>query len=110
MTSGHRYEAACVAALVSCGQGEDAGDVGFIERFRLSGQARSWLRDDLTHWRKQAELGQGVLVAAKLQHWLRNPDLAGVRDEDRLEELSNNDAESWRAFWEGVRAVLDSVR
>ncbi len=101
---------ACVAALVSCGQGEDAGDVGFIERFRLSGQARSWLRDDLTYLRRQVELGRGARVATKLQQWLGDPDLAGVRDEDRLEGLPKNDAESWRAFWVEVHEVLDSVR
>ena len=47
---GHRYGAACVAALAGCGRGVDAAGLGETDRTRWREQARLWLRADLAAW------------------------------------------------------------
>ena len=42
--AGHRYNAACAAALAGCGQGKDADKLDGRERGRLRRQALDWLR------------------------------------------------------------------
>ncbi|MFO0843024.1 MAG: tetratricopeptide repeat protein, partial [Gemmataceae bacterium] len=46
-SKGHRYRAACQAALAGCGQGADSGGLDEKERSRLRKQALAWLRADL---------------------------------------------------------------
>src|SRR5689334_13942472 len=47
LTAGHRYDAACCAALAAAGQGEDAAKLDDKERARLRKQALEWLRAHL---------------------------------------------------------------
>src|SRR5205814_89708 len=50
---GHRYNAACYAALAAAGMGEDTARLDDKEKSRLRKQALDWLRADLTLWSKQ---------------------------------------------------------
>ena len=50
LKGGHRYDAACAAALAGCGQGEDAGHLPDKEQAHWRRQARAWLRAELTQW------------------------------------------------------------
>jgi tetratricopeptide (TPR) repeat protein len=71
LRSGHRYNAACAAALTGCGQGMDAQALAEAQRARLRQQALSWLRRDLGAWRAQLEQGTGQARAAvvkQMQH------------------------------------------
>lgn len=70
---GHRYNAACFAVLA-----------GGAER---RAQALEWLRAER---------------AAATDHWLKDPDLAAVRD--RIEELPEGERGAWRELWAEVRA------
>jgi tetratricopeptide (TPR) repeat protein len=47
LRAGHRYNAACYAALAAAGQGEDAAKLDAKEHTRLRKQALDWLRADL---------------------------------------------------------------
>jgi serine/threonine protein kinase/Flp pilus assembly protein TadD len=88
--NGLRYNAACVAALAGCGQGQDAGALGDEERTRLRRQALSWLRDDLRAWGRQWDQDPdhaSARVAKALRHWQGDPDFAGVRGPEALGRL-----------------------
>src|SRR5262249_13384362 len=76
-----RYNAACAAALAGCGQGKAAPDLDAEERARLRRQALDWLRADLKAWGHLLDKtpGKAPLAANILQHWLADPDFAGVR-------------------------------
>jgi hypothetical protein len=87
-----RYNAACVAALAGCGQGDDA-PTDEAAREKLRGQALDWLRIELPH--------------GALSYWLGDSELAGVRDADALEKLPEPERAAWRALWSEVTERLN---
>jgi hypothetical protein len=42
-----------------------------------------------------------------MEHWLSNPDLAGVREEQALGKLPAGEREQWRKLWSEVRSLRD---
>ncbi len=108
LASGARYSAACAAALAGCGQGQDAAALDDAGRRRWRGQARDWLRADLSLWAKRIE-GKAdgrAGAAAALRHWQDDADLAGVRDADGLAKLPAEERGAWRKLWADVDALL----
>jgi serine/threonine-protein kinase len=105
--NGNRYDAACAAALAGCGQGNDASKVEDAERSRLRRQALNWLGADLTAWAKLADNATDrPRVRQKMQHWRRDPDLAGVRDAAALDKLPEAERAEWQKFWSEVAELL----
>jgi serine/threonine-protein kinase len=105
----HRLYAAGAAALAGCGRGEEKLAAGQGARSRQ--QALSWLRADLALWKQLAEntpADQG-LVRIRLRQWLRNPDLAGLREADAVGRLPEAERAACRALWAEVEAVLARV-
>jgi tetratricopeptide (TPR) repeat protein/tRNA A-37 threonylcarbamoyl transferase component Bud32 len=108
LQAGHRYNAACAAALAGCGQGKDSPRPDDKERARLRGQALTGLRADLALWTKQASGTRALrrAVGKGLRHWQKNPDLAGVRDDEALERLPEDEQAEWKKLWAEVAALL----
>jgi tetratricopeptide (TPR) repeat protein/tRNA A-37 threonylcarbamoyl transferase component Bud32 len=108
LTSGNRYNAAGAAALAGCGQGQDAGNLDDKERARLRLQALDWLRADLEAWRevlaKEHENANPVVVQ-RMQHWLTDPDFAGVRGENSVAKLPEGERRLWLSLWLEVEAL-----
>jgi serine/threonine-protein kinase len=108
---GHRYNAACAAALAGCGRGEDALKLSEPERARLRQQALTWLRADLAAWGQVLEMqpGQaGAAVQQILRHWQQDGDLAAVRG-DALAKLPEAERRPWRRLWADVEHILWKV-
>jgi serine/threonine-protein kinase len=104
----HRYHAAQAAALAGCGRGQDAVGLSAAERARLRRQALEWLRADLALGTKERAAGSPQArqaVADRMQEWLSEPSLAGVRDAPGLAELPAEERSLWQAFWADVRAL-----
>jgi hypothetical protein len=98
---GHRYNAACVATLAGCGEGKDADTLGDDARARWRAQALAWLRADLDVHRR------GVVEGAPpLGHWLKDRDIAGVRDDAELAKLPPHERAQWQAFWKEVEETI----
>jgi serine/threonine-protein kinase len=109
LRAGHRYNAACAAALAAAGQGQDAGPLDDKGRARLRRQALDWLRADLAAWTKVVDQGpaQARPVGRQtLRHWQKDPDLAGLRDPDALAKLPEAEREACRKLWADVGALL----
>jgi tetratricopeptide (TPR) repeat protein/tRNA A-37 threonylcarbamoyl transferase component Bud32 len=109
LRAGHRYHAACAAALAGCGQGKDAAPPDAKQRSRLRRQALAWLRADLSAWHdllqktpKQAQSFAGQTV----RHWQQDTDLAGVRDQAGLAKLPERERQEWAKLWADVAALL----
>src|SRR5262249_28984947 len=82
LRAGHRYNAACSAAMAATGQGEDAAKLDDKDRAGLRRQAVDWLGADLAARTKL--LGGGdpqarAAVRATMRHWQTDTDLTGVR-------------------------------
>jgi serine/threonine-protein kinase len=105
-----RYNAACAAALAGCGQGKDADKVDDKERALWRRQALDWLRQDLTWWGKALDNGDAQTNAQaqqRLRHWKADGDLAGVRAQDALARLPNEERKQWERLWSDVDALAD---
>ncbi len=108
LSTGNRYNAACVAALAGCGRGKDAGSLDEKERARLRAQALKWLRTDLRAWRSLLGTGPDSnrpAIAQQLQHWLEDSDFAGVRGEKALLVLPEAERPDWQKLWQEVEAL-----
>jgi eukaryotic-like serine/threonine-protein kinase len=112
MQTGDRYNAACVAALASRGQGADAGKLDDKERARLRKQAVAWLRADLAYWTNQAtneEPAPRELARQTLKHWQEDADLSGLRDATELAKLPADEQKACKELWTDVQALLDKT-
>jgi serine/threonine-protein kinase len=98
----HHYHAARAAAMTGCGEGYD-GAPGEESRARFRKQALGWLRADLAlhakerHWRFRRRV---------LLPWLKDPDLAGVREPAALARLSEAERQEWKKLWSEVEGLL----
>jgi serine/threonine-protein kinase len=108
LTAGHRYAASLIAVRAGCGHGRDAGSLDGEARAAWRRQGLAWLRADLALVRER--IGGGGPPHARpggevLERWLREPELAGVREDPALAELPEEERETWRAFWKEVDEV-----
>src|SRR5262249_3331754 len=103
------YNAACAAALASAGRGADAGPLDEKERAGWGKQALEWLRAELAAVRKVLESGkpeERSQVRRRLQHWQRDPALAGLRDPASVARLPVSEQEACKQLWVEVEAWL----
>jgi len=107
-TEGHRYNAACAAALAGSGEGRDAAGFGCPDPRRWRDQAIAWLEAELQAGRSRLENGEvdRKSLAGTLSWWKRDPDLAGIRDEERLAALGEDERQRCQRFWREVDALL----
>jgi serine/threonine-protein kinase len=109
LKAGHRYDAACSAALAGVGQGEDAARLDDKERTRLRQQALDWLRADLALRTRQLQSGRPTdraEVQQKLRHWQQDSDLACIRDATALVRLTAQEQKACTQLWADVAALL----
>jgi tetratricopeptide (TPR) repeat protein len=107
-----RYDAACAAALASCGRGEDAKALGDKERARLRWQALRWLRAELEPYVPFVDNGPAPairLIKQRLQHWQEDTDFARVRA-DALTRLPQAEREAWAKLWANVADTLGKTQ
>jgi tetratricopeptide (TPR) repeat protein len=112
LRAGHRYHATSAAALAASGQGKDADKPDDKERASLRRQALTWLRADLAAWTTELDKGSPqarLVVQRMLQHWQKDPALAGLRDQDALAKLPEAEREACRKLWADVDALLGRV-
>jgi serine/threonine-protein kinase len=109
----HRYNAACVAARVGCGSGEEGVSVGARERARRRRQALAWLRADLALWAGRldgAKPAERRVVRAALRRWRADPNLAGLRDPGQVTHLPTDEQAACRQLWAEVGALVEKAR
>jgi tetratricopeptide (TPR) repeat protein len=108
---GHRYNAACSAALAGCGLGNDA-PADESARAALRRQALGLLRADLAQRAKRLDAdGPGRAEALlNLEHSTRDFDVAGILDADAIARLPVAERTEWQAFWRDVEALIVKFR
>jgi tetratricopeptide (TPR) repeat protein len=104
LDAANRYKGACYAVLAAGAQGMTDND-----RARLRKLALAWLRTDLALWEQRLadESRQSRrIVGQKLQHWQKDPDLAGIRDAAALAKLPAEERAACAGLWDDVAALL----
>jgi hypothetical protein len=64
---------------------------------------------DLAAWTRMLDSGGAVdrsLIWSKLNGWLANPDLTGLRDPGALKMLAAEERDEWLALWKEVEVLL----
>jgi tetratricopeptide (TPR) repeat protein len=111
LRAGHRYRAACCAALAGCGQGDDAARLDNVERARLRKLAFDWLTADLA---ARAELDAKPEARTRLRQTMetfkKDTKLAGVRDAAGLAKLPEAERGDWQKLWAEVAARLNDLK
>jgi tetratricopeptide (TPR) repeat protein len=112
LAEGDRYRAARAAALAGCGKGRDAAAVDESGRARWRKQALDWLSADLRLWAKKTtgDADDRVAVREALARWQRDPDLAGLRNQDAVAQLPEAEREECQKLWAEVAAVLKQAQ
>ena len=109
LNAGHRYRAACAAALAAAGQGTDAGQLDDQTDSRLRQQALAWLRADLDAWNRLLHQGSDQARVARVTRallpWMVDIDLARVRGPNALALLPQAERPDWQKFWQDVAAL-----
>ena len=104
-----RYLAARCAALAGCGLGKNGDKLSEAERTHWRKRAREWLRADLAMWATALHSDTPSarhLAKRMLTNWRTDPDLAGLREPDRLMMLPADERKGFLALWAEVGAVL----
>jgi serine/threonine-protein kinase len=112
LRGGHRYKAACSAALAAAGEGQDAARLGAQERLALRRQALTWLRADLRAWQRllDREPARVRVVFQQMRHWLADPDFSGVRRPVALRRLPAEERAAWSRLWADVAQLRDRAK
>ena len=76
------------------------------ERPAYRKMALDWLTADLAAFRKLAAADPAT-VQRFMQHWLKDGDLASVRDPGKVGRLQALERADWARFWTEVRALCD---
>jgi tetratricopeptide (TPR) repeat protein len=106
----HLYQGARAAVLAADGAGVDAKELKSDAREELRKRALKWLQADLKAW---ADKGQAAPVRAGqlsgVAQWLKEPDLASVREKSLLASasISMMEREAWEQFWTEVQSLVE---
>jgi tetratricopeptide (TPR) repeat protein len=109
LSTGFRYNSACYAALAATGLAKDSPPE--TERPALRRKALDWLRADLALRSKQCadDPKTAAESARKILHWLKDADLASVREPGELAKLPVEERAAWEKLWADARALLDAA-
>jgi hypothetical protein len=108
LETGHRYNAACYAALAGSSQGRNEPMPDESTRIKFREKARVWLRNELAAWTKSLTGGDEKIrqsLVKEFDHWNVDLDLAGIRDEAALAKLPEAEREAFRKLWADVEAL-----
>jgi hypothetical protein len=109
----HRFNAACFAAMTAAGKGRDSTELMGLQPSEWRGRARAWLRADLATWHRILPVATPeprALARERLAHWLVDPDLATLRDDEHLAGLPESESRECREIWAEAAALLARAR
>ncbi len=108
--AGHRYTAACSAALAAARKGDDAATLDDPQRAGLRKQALDWLRADLALRARQLDSrspADRTTASTAMNQWQQDSQLAGIRNPEALAQLPEGDRKLCETLWAEVQALLD---
>jgi len=104
----HRYNAACAAVLAAAGDARLANN----DKIRLRRQAQDRLQAELAahaHLLEEDRLAAPKVVQ-RMRHWLADPDLASVRDKQKLARFPDDECLPWIKLWAEIADLRQRAR
>jgi hypothetical protein len=108
-----RYNAPIIAVLAGSGRGEGGANLSETERARWRKQARECLQADLAVWAKNLDsrpAADRTLITKILTHWRTDPDLAGLRDPDAVNNLPEAERQKCRKLLSDLDTLLNRAK
>jgi len=106
-TTSSLFVASCTALAAD---GKGVNPPAPSERPELRRQVRDWLAREINSWRKKLDeepAASREVVHRAIQRWTMSPDLAGIRDPERLKLLHPDEQLVFEKLWREVRALRD---
>ena len=111
LEQGHRYNAACCAAMSASGRGRRLTTTATTPAADARRSALEWLRDDLSaRTRRPADADNKAQRLRILTRWKTDPDLSALRDPEALDRLPGPERDAWRVLWKAVDAAIASLK
>ena len=110
--TGHRQLAAAASVQAGLGKGEDAADLDEAERGRLRSQGLDWLKAELVEWKKLFDTtppNARHTIRLGLEQLHGNPEFACTRETAVLEQLTDDERDAWKEFWNEVEALMKQI-
>lgn len=104
--SGHRFNAACCAALA--GTGANSPELSLDEMTKERQRARAWLEEERDTVLSKYS-GDAVGQLRFLPHFLRDRDFVGIREPSMLKSLPPEEAAQWHGFWNEIRDLVSDA-
>jgi tetratricopeptide (TPR) repeat protein len=104
-----RYHAARAAVLAAAGTGRDAPPLDAAAKAKLRRQGLEWLKAELAAWSKLLDSRppqNRLLIVHVLTSWLKDSDLASIRDASALAKLPAEEQKAFAQLWADVAALL----
>jgi tetratricopeptide (TPR) repeat protein len=111
--TGHRFNAACAAALAAAGKGNDAAGRADSQKRSWRRQTHEWLERDLEHWTELISAGgAGGSVEAGwfLTSCREAAELASLRGQRAIDLLPPDERDEWRTLWRHVDELIEQSR
>jgi serine/threonine-protein kinase len=111
--SENRYQAACAAALAGCGRSKDEHAADSTARKRWRQQAIESLSAELTAVSRLLDNGslrERAGIPKRLGRWQVDPALAGIRDQEEIASLDEDERRVIRNLWSMVDSLLQQAR
>jgi serine/threonine protein kinase/Flp pilus assembly protein TadD len=112
LDEGHRFRAACAAAMTGCGRGQDAAAVPDEEKARWRRHALTWLQADLRDWRRAVSSAPGSMknpAVWALLLWRTGSGLAALHDSRFRDQLAADERDAWVSLFAEAEAFLKSL-
>jgi hypothetical protein len=108
---GHRFRAACAAALLSLEPGPDSRPALDTESAAWRGRALGWMRTDLDAWRAIRRTSAEVVYARiRLRAWIGDPMLESLRNPGKRSALPSTERDQWAGAFADVAVLLEALR
>jgi serine/threonine-protein kinase len=102
----HRFRAACAAAIAASGADAESTKLDDREKAVFRQKAFAWLKSDSLAWIRWHKEGKsGDVLVQTLNHWRECHELAGVRDETAIAQLSEKERGEWQTLWADIKAL-----
>lgn len=102
----HRMNGVRAVGLLASGRATDLAEFDASQGPPIHKQGQEWLRAELKSWGRVSRTPDGRIRTRYWVHFCKKcPDLAGIRDQQFLEKLADDDRRGWEQIWQDINLL-----